>query len=47
MYAYISGITAVSVGVYFISTDAHLLKKTIIGVEVVDPIEFIRREVKK
>jgi len=32
---------------YFITTDAHLLKKTITGVEVVDPIEFIRREVKK
>jgi len=31
---------------YFITTDAHLLKKTITGVKVVDPIEFIRREVK-
>jgi predicted nucleic acid-binding protein len=31
---------------YFITTDANLLKKKVIGIEVVDPIEFIRREVK-
>lgn len=30
---------------YFISTDAHLLKKTIPDILFVDPIEFIRREV--
>lgn len=31
---------------YFITTDANLLKKKVTGIEVVDPIEFIRREAK-